>query len=203
VPIEAAFNADFDLKAPTPEEQKQLDEEKKSDLENHATMSEAFEEVKNNIMPTDDIMEKRERLCKMIECLPIESSFREDLIFYLKRIVISWFCLKYNFKKALLGTTSQKVATALLAAICKGRGASVSNEIAYIDDKNFGGRVQFMNPMRDFLIKEIGLYNHNRKVSIIFQGSLAKQNQEKATRKTTSEFFGSTDLVIDGFFSRL
>jgi len=104
----------------------------------------------------------------MIECLPIESSFREDLIFYLKRIVISWFCLKYNFKKALLGTTSQKVATALLASICKGRGSSISNEIAYIDDKNFGGRVQFMNPMRDFLIKEIALYNHNRKVSIIF-----------------------------------
>jgi hypothetical protein len=55
VPIEAAFNADFDLKIPTPEEQKQLDEEKKSDLENHATMSEAFEEVKNNTMPIDNI----------------------------------------------------------------------------------------------------------------------------------------------------
>jgi len=55
VPIEAAFNADFDLKIPTTEEQKQLDEEKKSDLENHATMSEAFEEVKNNTMPIDNI----------------------------------------------------------------------------------------------------------------------------------------------------
>ena len=106
MPIEAAFNADFDLKIPTPEEQKQLDEEKKSDLENHATMSAEFEEVKNNTMPVENLLEKRERFCKMIECLQIESSFREDLIFYLKRIVISWFCLKYNFKKALLGTTS-------------------------------------------------------------------------------------------------
>lgn len=112
--------------------------------------------------------DKRERLVKLIECLPIESSFREDLITYLKKIVIAWFCLKYNFKKAMLGNTSQKVAVSLLASICKGRGASIASEVAYVDDKNFGGRVSFMNPMRDFLQKEIALYNYNRGVRIIY-----------------------------------
>ena len=85
----------------------------------------------------------------------------------MKRILISEFCLKYNFKKALFGTNSHKVATQLLAQICKGRGASISHEIAFVDDKNFGGRISFMNPMRDFLKKEIGIYNYNRGVSII------------------------------------
>lgn len=139
----------------------------------------------------------------MVECLPIESCFREDLISHLKRMIISSFCLTYNFKKALLGTNAHKVASDLLSSICKGRGSSLANEISYVDDKNFGGRVSFMNPMRDFLEKEIALYNHNRGVKIIFQEPLAKLNQDAAARPTNSPAFGSTDLLIQGFFSRL
>ena len=41
---------------------------------------------------------------------------------------------------------------------------SIAHETSFIDDKNFGGRISFMNPMRDFLLKEISLYNYNRKV---------------------------------------
>lgn len=98
-----------------------------------------------------DLLEKRARFQQMIECLPIESSFREDLIFYVKRLLISDFCLRFNFKKALFGTNSMKVASELLSQLCKGRGASIAHEIAFVDDKNFGGRISFMNPMRDFL----------------------------------------------------
>ena len=63
-----------------------------------------------------------------------------------------------------------------MSQICKGRGSSIAHEIAYIDDKNFGGRISFMNPMRDFLQKEIAIYNHNKKVPIILQEPLAKMN---------------------------
>ena len=143
-----------------------------------------------------DLQEKRTRFQEMIECLPIESSFREDMIFYLKRLLISDFCLRFNFKKALFGTNSQKVATELLSQICKGRGASIAHEIAFVDDKNFGGRISFMNPMRDFLQKEIAIYNHNRGVPIILQEPLAKINQAKATRKTNAPCFASTDLLV-------
>lgn len=118
-------------------------------------------------MPVENLEAKRDRLRQLLACLPIESNFQEDLIFYFKKILIAEFCLKYNFKKALLGTTSHKVATQIMSQICKGRGAAVAQEISFIDDKNFGGRVSFMNPLRDFLQKEIGLYNHNRKVHII------------------------------------
>ena len=104
----------------------------------------------------------------MVETLPIESCFREDIIFCFKKMIIAHFSLKYNFKKALLGTNSHKVAQQLLSQICKGRGASIANEIAFVDDKNFGGRISFMNPMRDFLKKEVALYNHNRSVKLIF-----------------------------------
>lgn len=135
--------------------------------------------------------------------MPVESSFREDLIFFLKRLVITNFSLQYNFKKCLFGTNSHKVATQLLSQICKGRGASTAHEIAFVDDKNFGGRVSYMNPMREFLQKEIALYNHNRKVQLILQEPLAKLNQSKLARKTNAPAFASTDLLVAAFFSKL
>lgn len=62
-------------------------------------------------MHVNDIEGKRENLKLLIESLPTHSNFREDLILYLKKWVISAFALKYNFKKILLGTTGHKVAT--------------------------------------------------------------------------------------------
>lgn len=102
-----------------------------------------------------------------METLPTSSNFREDLILYFKRWIIVDFALRYNFKKILFGTTGHKVATNLLAQLAKGRGASIAHEISYIDDKNFNGRITFMNPMREFLHKEIALYNFLNKVDII------------------------------------
>jgi hypothetical protein len=55
----------------------------------------------------------------------------------------------------------------LLAQLAKGRGASIAHEISYIDDKNFDGRLTFMNPMREFLHKEMALYKHLNKVEIM------------------------------------
>jgi hypothetical protein len=49
--------------------------------------------------------------------------------------------LKYNFKKALFGLNSHKIAKYLLSQLCKGRGVSIAHEVSFIDDKNFGGRI--------------------------------------------------------------
>lgn len=100
-----------DLKKLTPEQKKKLEEEKLNDYENHAILPDQFEEVKNAIVEIENSEDKRIRFRKLLDTLPTESSFREDIIFYFKRILISEFCLKYNFKKALLGTNSHKVAT--------------------------------------------------------------------------------------------
>jgi len=42
-----------------------------------------------------------------------------------------------------------------------------------LDSKNFGGLITFANPMRDYLHKEVSLYNFLNKVDIIAQTSLA------------------------------
>ena len=90
---------------------KKLEEEKKNDYENHTALPSNFEEVKDKLLDCPNLDQKRSRFNSLIQTLPIESCFREDLIFYMKRILISEFCLKYNFKKALFGTNSHKVAT--------------------------------------------------------------------------------------------
>ena len=123
--------------------------------------------MKNKIVEVNDIDAKRRNLAELINSVPKESSFREDLIFSLKKHVIVSFALTYNFKKVLLGTTSHKVACHLFSQLCKGRGASVAHDVSFVDDRLFGGRVSLMNPLRDFLKKEIGIYNHNRSVPII------------------------------------
>ena len=104
----------------------------------------------------------------------LEASFAADVCLFLKKWLIADFCIRYNFKRVFLGTTGHKIATQLLGQIAKGRGASIFSEVAYFDDKNFGGRVSFCNPMKEFLQKEIAIFNYVNDVSIISRLSLAQ-----------------------------
>ena len=149
-----------------------IEEEKKQDEIQHSTPTN-LDSVLNKEVEVYDIEGKRKRIIEILECLPTISNFREDLILYFKRWIIVDFALTFNFKKILFGTTGHKVASQLLSQLAKGRGASIAHEISYIDDKNFNGRVTFMNPMREFLHKEIALYNFLNKVDIFQQKPLA------------------------------
>jgi len=53
--------------------------------------------------------------------------------------------------------------------------------------------------MRDFLQKEIAVYLYSNRLEIIAQKSLA----EIQSLKHRAPFFGSTDLIIEGFFAKL
>ena len=112
-----------------------------------------------------DIETRRKHLARLVGSL--DASFAADLCFFLKKWLIADFCLTHNFKRVLLATTGHKIATQLIGALAKGRGASIYNEVAYFDDKNFGGRVSFCNPMKEFLQKEIAVFSHMNGLEII------------------------------------
>ena len=116
-------------------------------------------------MDIADLDAWRQQLSKLIESLA--APFAADLCFYLKKWLIADFCLTFNFKRVLLATTGHKVATQLIGALAKGRGASIYSEVAFSDDKNFGGRVSFCNPMKEFLQKEIAIFNHKNDLQIV------------------------------------
>jgi len=145
---------------------KQLEEDRKQDEELHSTV-ELKPEILDRELQIDDLVAKRARLTEFISTLPTTSNFREDLVWCLKKWILLDFAFRYGFKKLLLGTSAHKLSTLLLGQLAKGRGASVPSEIGYLDDKYFNGRIVLMNPMRDFLQKEIGLYNYLNKVPIV------------------------------------
>ena len=104
----------------------------------------------------------------------VEPSFQADLVFCLKKLILTDFCLRFNFKRLVLATTGHGIASKLLGQLAKGRGASIANEVSYCGEQLFGKRVTVCRPMRDFLQKEIAVYSYQNKVEIINQKSLAE-----------------------------
>lgn len=95
----------------------------------------------------------------MIGLLSPVSSHREDVIYYLKKWIFIHFAEAYGFTKLLLGCSALSVAKKTMAEIGKGRGLSLPHEIAFIDDR-YRNDLKFMNPMREFLWKEIAVFNY-------------------------------------------
>jgi hypothetical protein len=132
-----------------------------------------------------DFEEKHAKLKALLETIG-PAGFRADMIFFLKKWIISDFCLKYNFKRVFLGITAHKTATQLLAQLAKGRGASLCNDVVanHTDPKLFGDRhVIFCAPMRDFLQKEVGLFNYLNKVNLIHTKPIAQMDASKNKSK--------------------
>jgi hypothetical protein len=57
--------------------------------------------------------------------------------------------------------------------------------------------------MRDFLQKEVGLFNYLNKVNLIHTKPIAQIEAGKNKSKQPAPHFGSADLLIEDFFSRL
>lgn len=78
------------------------------------------------------------------------------------------------------------------------------HEVGYTDEKNFSGKVCFGQPLREFLQKEVALYNYFNGVPTFPQVSLAQHRFKSGQRaKQGAPTFGSTDLLVQGFFSHL
>lgn len=61
------------------------------------------------------------------------------------------FCVKYDFKRLVIGTSGHGIACKMLGQLSKGRGATIANEVSYCGEFLFNGRVNICRPMRDFL----------------------------------------------------
>lgn len=93
-------------------------------------------------------------------------SNKEDMIMYLKKRVLLNFALSYGFKKLLLGCSALTVSIKTMSEISKGRGMSLPHLVSFIDDW-YPEEIKFMNPIKDFLQKEIAVYNKINDVKII------------------------------------
>ncbi len=94
-----------------PAEEQKVKQEKKEDEDNHTIQ----QEIDSSYHKVSDLKAKREQLKKLLSFLSPSSSFREDVLWYLKKHLMLSFAKQNGFKKLLLGITGHKVASALFS----------------------------------------------------------------------------------------
>lgn len=85
---------------------------------------------------------------------------------------------RLGIKKVVTGESASRIASMVLAGICKGAGASVnvySGETYELDG------VKFSKPMKDLLDKEICIYQHLYKLPLLYRPLLGESGFEKQT----------------------
>lgn len=127
-------------------------------------------------------------------------SNKEDLMFFMKKWVLLDFALKYEFKKLLLGCSSLSVTSKTMSEIGKGRGLTLPHQLAFVDDRYLED-VKFMNPMRDFLQKEIAVYSMLNKVQIIPQKKMCLLPGNKKGKVLPG--YGNLDMLSELFMTNL
>ncbi|PRP74633.1 cytosolic thiouridylase subunit 2 [Planoprotostelium fungivorum] len=111
----------------------------------------------------------REKIEKLMQGCTTNTT-REDIIFHMRNLLIANTARTLGYEKVLFGTSASRMATTLISLVCKGRGYNVAQEIGNNDTKY--GDVQFGYPMRDFLGKEVSVYNHHKHLEDVFLPSL-------------------------------
>ncbi len=128
---------------------------------------------------TNDGEDKLRKLCSS----SVTNTAKEDLLAYLRTTLLAYYAKREGyitcdcihsfhdrFDKVLLGSSASRLAVQLISLTCKGRGFSLPDELAAIETKF--NDVSFLRPMRDFLGKEIAIYNRYKKIEPLIVPSL-------------------------------
>jgi tRNA(Ile)-lysidine synthase TilS/MesJ len=119
-------------------------------------------------------------------------SHREDLISDCIQNIILKYAQQRGYSKVLTGHSGSRIASCILADVCKGKGASISDWSLL---KLHREEIQLIRPMREFLTKETELYIHLESISTLPKLPLANV--------TTLPGLGSIDLLIEDFLLNL
>ena len=116
---------------------------------------------------------------------------KEDLLRSLQGRVLLEVARREGYSKVMLGDSATRLAVRLLSNISQGRGAAVPYDTGFGDDRH--GDVVFIRPMREFMAKEVGLYNFFRKIEAV----------RIPTLSTLAHSHASIDHLTEGFVSGL
>ena len=128
-------------------------------------------------------------------------SFNEDFNKVLIRNVIFKYALQNNFNKVVFGNTAQSLVNNVFSNIVKGRGFNVREEIGYLDTHFLNGRITVLKPLRDFLTKEILLFNYLNSVQLIY--SSTDILKEQMNSRVALPKNGNTNRLVKHFFDNL
>jgi cytoplasmic tRNA 2-thiolation protein 2 len=144
----------------------------------------------NDIQIENDIINRFINLFKLI---PKLSSFQEDFIKIMTRNLIFNYAIKNNFNKIVLANTAQVIVNNIFSTIVKGRGFALREDTGYIDNHYLNGKITILRPLKDYLTKEILLFNYINKVEIQYSSIDILVNNSN----------GNTNFLLKNFFDKL
>jgi tRNA(Ile)-lysidine synthase TilS/MesJ len=117
----------------------------------------------------DANLELVHRVCKSYNLtLLIEKmdkfAYKEDVFeIRLDKLIVD-FARRNKFEKVMLGQNGTRLSSKLISDTSKGKGFSLPFSLAFVD--NHHKDVVLCHPMRNFLAKEVGIYNYWKKLEI-------------------------------------
>ncbi|KAF2078180.1 hypothetical protein CYY_000470 [Polysphondylium violaceum] len=99
---------------------------------------------------------RRSRLIDSFKNVSSNTS-KEDMIVYYREHLLSQTAHTLGCNKVVLGTSSNRLASKLVASTSKGRGFTVPNETSVVIEQPTNN-IKFYQPLRDLLLKEIYIY---------------------------------------------
>jgi hypothetical protein len=157
----------------------------------------------NNFGSTDVVLITK--LMKLYDSIARIGSFDRDFLKIGTRNLIFKYAIKNEFNKVVYGNNGHALVTNTFLNIIKGRGFTMKEEIEYVDSHYLDGKVKILRPMKDFLNKEVLLFNHINKVQQIYDTNTDGQDlaSTKHTSKLNIPFKGDTYQLVNNFIDNL
>jgi len=166
---------------------------------NFVNDSENINENKNKLKETNfDLISK---YLKIYQNISKAGSFETDFNKILIKNIIFYYSRLNGFNKLIFGNNGQSLVAGAFSSIIKGRGFTTKEEIAYVDSRYLKGNPLILRPLKDFLDKEILLFNYMHNVELLedaIEIDFVRYNQ-----KNNIPFKGNTDNLVQSFFDNL
>lgn len=128
-------------------------------------------------------------------------SFSSDFNKIMTRNLIFNYAIKNNFTKIVFADSAQALVNNIFASVIKGRGFTLREDIGYVDNHYLNGRITILRPMKDFLEREVLLFNYIYQIDLI-HSSTSKLEIQKTNLRTNLPYGGNTSNLIHSFFHK-
>jgi len=129
-----------------------------------------------------------EKLKKLFEAT-LSVTAKEDFLKTLRSQLLLATARREGYSKIMLADCATRISVRLLSDISQGRGGDLPYDTGFSDDRH--GDVIFIRPMREFMTKEIGLYNFFNSVETVSITTLGTMSHSHASIDRLTEEFVS------------
>lgn len=159
--------------------------------------------LEDSINSVNEFSVQTELYLNLFKTISKVGSFNEDFNKIMIRNLLFKYAVDNKFNKLVFANSSQSLVNSIFSNVVKGRGFTLREDIGYVDEHFLNGKVTVLKPMRDFLTKEVLLYNYINKVEIIYSSMDLIKHNIGSGAKHNLPYDGSTNKLMKFFFDNL